>query len=160
MDDRTFGEKVSDDVAHFGGSWKFIILAGTFFAIWIGFNILTYFEIWHFDTFPFILLNLVLSFLAAFQAPFIMMSQNRAECKQDEAYRFFFNEIKELIQQDMESELRIEALEIEIIKELEIVKSQQSKLLERLQQAIAMEQITHYELGEILQHYDKPTQQA
>jgi len=157
MDDRTFGERISDEVAHFGGSWKFILLVGIFFAIWVAFNTLTYFEVWHFDAFPYILLNLVLSFIAAFQAPFIMMSQNRTEKKQDEAYRFFFNEIKELIQQDMESELRIEALEIEIIKELEIVKSQQSKLLERLQQAIAMEKVTHHELGEILQHYDKST---
>lgn len=155
MDDRTFGEKVSDDVTHFGGSWKFIILAGFFFIIWVGFNTLTYLDVWHFDTFPYILLNLVLSFIAAFQAPFIMMSQNRTEKKQDEAYRLLFCEIKELIQQDMESELRIEALEIEIIKELEMVKSQQSKLLERLQQAIALETITHHELSEILQHYDK-----
>src|SRR5688572_26658934 len=110
MDDRTFGERVSDEVTQFGGSWRFIIIAGIFFAIWIAFNTLIYFEIWQFDKFPYILLNLILSFIAAFQAPFIMMSQNRAEKKQDEGYRFLFNEIKELIKQDMESELRIEML--------------------------------------------------
>jgi uncharacterized membrane protein len=79
-DRRTPGEKVADVVADFGGSWTFI---GTFFAVlvmWMGFNI------WAtarsiFDPYPFILLNLVLSCLAAIQAPIIMMSQKRQEAK-------------------------------------------------------------------------------
>lgn len=79
-DRRTVGEKVADVVADFGGSWTFI---GSFFLVlllWIAFNI------WAstrtvFDPFPFILLNLVLSCLAAIQAPIIMMSQKRQEAK-------------------------------------------------------------------------------
>ena len=72
-----FGERVSDKIAEFGGSWKFIITFGTI-IIWIIFNafLLTSKA---FDPYPFILLNLVLSCLAALQAPVIMMSQNRQD---------------------------------------------------------------------------------
>ena len=70
---RTFGERVSDFVADFGGSWNFIISFFIILLVWIGFNV------WAatraiFDPYPFILLNLVLSCLAAIQAPIIMMS--------------------------------------------------------------------------------------
>jgi uncharacterized membrane protein len=76
----TFGEKLADKVATFGGSWFFIIAFFSFILIWIIINI------WllvtkPFDPFPFILLNLILSCLAAIQAPIIMMSQNRQEQK-------------------------------------------------------------------------------
>lgn len=77
----TFGDIVADKVAAFGGSWYFIF---TFFAIivvWMGFN-LTHFLQNPFDPYPFILLNLLLSCLAAFQAPVIMMSQNRQALKE------------------------------------------------------------------------------
>jgi uncharacterized membrane protein len=79
-DKRTLGEKAADAVADFGGSWNFI---GLFFAIlvaWMGFNIWTVTR-QVFDPYPFILLNLVLSCLAAIQAPIIMMSQKRQEAK-------------------------------------------------------------------------------
>ena len=76
----TFGQKVADKIAVFGGSWNFIILFFTFIVLWMSVNI------WilitkPFDPFPFILLNLILSCLAAIQAPIIMMSQNRQEQK-------------------------------------------------------------------------------
>ncbi len=75
---RSVGDRISDRVAEFGGSWKFIIYAGVFLAVWIGIN--SVFLLWHpFDPYPFILLNLILSLLAAIQAPIIMMSQNRQE---------------------------------------------------------------------------------
>lgn len=76
----TFGQRVADKVATFGGSWTFIILFGTFIAIWITINsaILIFGK---YDPYPFILLNLMLSCLAALQAPVIMMSQNRQEIK-------------------------------------------------------------------------------
>lgn len=90
-DDRTFGERLSDDIAKFGGSWKFIFTACALLTLWMGFNI--FFAEWSFDPYPFILLNLVLSCVAAFQAPFILMSQHRAEIKQDEAYRALLFEI-------------------------------------------------------------------
>ncbi len=72
---RTLGEKLADKVAVFGGSWKFLIMFSGVMAVWIAFNFLTAPA---FDPYPFILLNLVLSTLAAIQAPVIMMSQNRA----------------------------------------------------------------------------------
>jgi uncharacterized membrane protein len=77
---RTLGERAADLVAEFGGSWQFI---GFFFAIlviWMGFNVWAATRV-VFDPYPFILLNLVLSCLAAIQAPIIMMSQRRQEHK-------------------------------------------------------------------------------
>lgn len=74
------GQKISDKVARFGGSWKFIIIFGTVLLAWIVFNVLALSGS-NFDPYPFILLNLVLSCLAAIQAPVIMMSQNRQEEK-------------------------------------------------------------------------------
>jgi len=74
------GQRVADRVADFGGSWAFIGSFGGIIVLWIALNsvaLLTH----HFDPFPFILLNLVLSCLAAMQAPVIMMSQNRQEAK-------------------------------------------------------------------------------
>jgi uncharacterized membrane protein len=77
---RSFGERIADAVADFGGSWTFICLFFAILFIWMAFNI------WAstrevFDPYPFILLNLMLSCLAAIQAPIIMMSQNRQEAK-------------------------------------------------------------------------------
>ena len=76
----TFGQKVADEVARFGGSWTFILSFVAFMAIWMGLNVVQPFGI-AFDKYPFILLNLALSTLAAVQAPLIMMSQNRQEEK-------------------------------------------------------------------------------
>jgi len=76
----SIGEKLADKMASFGGSWSFIILFGVVLVTWISINA---FALWNinFDPYPFILLNLVLSCLAALQAPVIMMSQNRQEAK-------------------------------------------------------------------------------
>ncbi|ULQ53144.1 DUF1003 domain-containing protein [Flavihumibacter fluvii] len=76
----TEGQKISDKVARFGGSWKFIILFGCILTVWIIFNVLAIGR-FKFDPYPFILMNLVLSCIAALQAPVIMMSQNRQEEK-------------------------------------------------------------------------------
>jgi uncharacterized membrane protein len=74
------GERLADRIATFGGSWTFLILFGLFIVFWIMVNSLVLY--WRpVDPFPFILLNLVLSCLAAVQAPVIMMSQNRQEAK-------------------------------------------------------------------------------
>ena len=74
----TFGEHIADKVAEFGGSWRFIILFLSVMAVWIVANSLLL--LWRpFDPYPYILLNLFLSCLAAIQAPVIMMSQNRQE---------------------------------------------------------------------------------
>ena len=76
----TFGERVSDNVAKFGGSWKFIISFTVLMFLWIFLNTVIL-KNKSFDPYPFILLNLALSCLAAIQAPIIMMSQNRQENK-------------------------------------------------------------------------------
>jgi uncharacterized membrane protein len=74
------GEAISDKVASFGGSWKFIIIFFVVLLIWIVLNTVTLL-LQPFDPYPFILMNLILSCLAAIQAPIIMMSQNRQETK-------------------------------------------------------------------------------
>ena len=79
----TFGQRIADKVASFGGSWTFIISFGVFIAIWICINVF-WLVTKSFDPYPFILLNLILSCLAALQAPVIMMSQNRQEEKDRE----------------------------------------------------------------------------
>jgi CRP/FNR family cyclic AMP-dependent transcriptional regulator len=75
----TTGERIADAVARFGGSWSFIILFGTVLVVYSGINIALGKSAW--DPYPFILLNLFLSMLAAIQAPVIMMSQNRQDTK-------------------------------------------------------------------------------
>lgn len=77
----TFGERVADKIATFGGSWKFIGIFFSIILIWILINTLWLVGDDQFDPYPFILLNLALSTLAAFQAPIIMMSQNRQAAK-------------------------------------------------------------------------------
>lgn len=82
----SFGQRVADHVASFGGSWKFIISFSIFIIIWISLNVL-WLSNRQFDPYPFILLNLILSCIAALQAPVIMMSQNRQEEKDRERAR-------------------------------------------------------------------------
>lgn len=79
-DVRTLGERLSDRIAEFGGSWRFILTFGGFLLLWVAFNTL----VWAAhppDPYPFIFLNLLLSCVAALQAPVIMMSQNRQESR-------------------------------------------------------------------------------
>ncbi|MEO8123602.1 MAG: DUF1003 domain-containing protein [Burkholderiales bacterium] len=76
----SFGERLADKIADFGGSWIFLICFGIFLVIWVAINSLVL--LWRpLDPYPFIFLNLILSCLAAVQAPVIMMSQNRQEAK-------------------------------------------------------------------------------
>jgi len=83
VDNRTFGQIIADKVASFGGSWTFIISFFIFITLWIASNAVLLLNK-GFDPYPFILLNLILSCLAALQAPVIMMSQNRQEEKDRE----------------------------------------------------------------------------
>jgi uncharacterized membrane protein len=78
----SFGQRLADKVASFGGSWAFIILFSGILCTWIGLNSFILIH-WNkvFDPYPYILLNLMLSMIAAFQAPIIMMSQNRQAAK-------------------------------------------------------------------------------
>lgn len=73
----TLGQKIADRVAATMGSWRFIIVQSVMLTIWIALNVTAFVERW--DPYPFILLNLALSFQAAYAAPFIMMAQNRQQ---------------------------------------------------------------------------------
>jgi uncharacterized membrane protein len=75
----TFGDRLADHVARFGGSWSFIISFGVVLCAWVAVNVILATRAW--DPYPFILLNLFLSMIAALQAPIIMMSQNRQDEK-------------------------------------------------------------------------------
>ncbi len=76
-DQLTLGQKVADSVAAGMGSWRFIIIQSAILIVWIVLNVTAWVQRW--DPYPFILLNLALSFQAAYAAPFIMMSQNRQQ---------------------------------------------------------------------------------
>ncbi len=110
----TLGQRVADQVAVTMGSWSFIIVQSVLLAVWIGLNITAYIERW--DPYPFILLNLLLSFQAAYAAPVIMMSQNRQQDidRRDAANDYRIN---------VKAELEIESLHAKIdeLREKEVL---------------------------------------
>ena len=112
-------DRVADRVAAFGGSWTFIIIFGCFLAVWILINILPFLGL-QFDPKPFILLNLILSFIAAFQAPIIMMSQNRqaARDKHESIIDFAINYKAEQEIGDLQKHLHRMEAELAEIKEM------------------------------------------
>ena len=112
-------DRVADKVASFGGSWTFIIIFACFLFVWITINLLPFLGI-QFDPKPFILLNLILSFIAAFQAPIIMMSQNRqaARDKHESIIDFAINYKAEQEIDDMQKHLHRMETELAEIKEL------------------------------------------
>jgi uncharacterized membrane protein len=130
-----FGERLSDRVVEIVGSWKFIITQSVLLIIWITLNVVGIIERW--DPYPFILLNLMLSFQAAYTAPIIMMSQNRQSQidRQDAKHDYEVN---------LKAELEIELLhdQINLIREgemfeiINILKSKERpfELIELLQQ--------------------------
>ncbi len=75
----TFGQRIADHFANIMGSWSFIIIQSIVLALWVMINVMAF--VWRWDPYPFILLNLALSFQAAYAAPIIMMSQNRQAAK-------------------------------------------------------------------------------
>ena len=117
---RTFGDKLADKLTEIAGSWKFIIGMIIFLLSWILLNI---FVIVNADPYPFILLNLILSCIAALQAPIIMMSQNR-EAKKDRLRSS--NDYKT----DLKSELILEELHNEIKK----LAANQNKILKYIEE--------------------------
>jgi uncharacterized membrane protein len=126
-DQRTFGQIVADKVAAFGGSWKFIILFFVFILLWIAGNVFLLINK-GFDPYPFILLNLILSCLAALQAPVIMMSQNRQEEKDRER-------AKKDYMINLKSELEIRMLDEKIDH---LIMRQQQELIEMQKVQIEM----------------------
>ena len=131
----TRGQKISDKVARFGGSWAFIISFFVVLIIWIIYNTNASKQS-EFDPYPFILMNLILSCIAALQAPIIMMSQNRQEEKdrQRSENDYLINlkaelELRNLHQKiDLLQEEQIKTLFDSQAKQLEILKSIHQKL--------------------------------
>lgn len=131
----TRGQKISDKVANFGGSWAFIITFFVILAAWIIFNTLVPTNE-EFDPYPFILMNLILSCIAALQAPIIMMSQNRQEEKDRKRSEndYLINlkaelELRSLHQKiDLLLEEQIKTLFESQAKQLELLKSIERKL--------------------------------
>ena len=110
---RSPGARVSDAVAATVGSWRFIIIQSVLLVIWMALNVIGFIE--HWDPYPFILLNVVLSFQAAYTAPIIMMSQNRqAQIDRDAAQHDYDINCK--------AELEIELLhqKVDLLREKEI----------------------------------------
>jgi len=127
----TFGERLSDRIAEFGGSWKFLITFGAVLLFWIALNgviLVTR----AFDPYPFILLNLILSCLAAVQAPIIMMSQNRAEArdrlraendykvnlKAELEIRHLHEKIDHLLRRQYNRLFEIQQIQVELLEEI------------------------------------------
>ena len=127
----TFGEHLSDRIAEFGGSWKFIITFGSVLVVWIAFNAVVLLNR-GFDPYPFILLNLILSCLAALQAPIIMMSQNRAESrdrlraendykvnlKAELEIRHLHEKVDHLLRKQYNRLFEIQQIQIELLEEI------------------------------------------
>jgi uncharacterized membrane protein len=127
----SLGERLSDRVATFGGSWRFLCLFAAVMVTWMGVN--SWLLAGHpFDPFPYILLNLLLSCLAAVQAPVIMMSQNRQESrdrlrarndylvnlKAELDIRLLHEKLDHLLRHQWERLLEIQEIQIELMNEL------------------------------------------
>jgi uncharacterized membrane protein len=134
-DSLTFGQRIADGVAATMGSWRFIIIQSVLLAIWLVLNVTELiFRAW--DPYPFILLNLALSFQAAYAAPIIMMSQNRQSAKDR-------MQAEQDLNTDLKAELLIEELhgsvdELRLEKWADLLKIQehQIELLQRVIQRL------------------------
>ena len=128
----TFGERLADSVAEFGGSWTFIIIFFSLLILWILANVYILLNK-GFDPYPFILLNLILSCLASIQAPIIMMSQNRREekdrrrargdfminLKSEMEVRNLHSKIDLLISEQMQSLFRAQQSQLELLTKID-----------------------------------------
>lgn len=122
----TFGEWLADRVAEFGGSWTFISLFGVVLVVWTATNTLILVN--GFDPYPFIFLNLMLSMLAALQAPIIMMSQNRQSTKDRAA-----------AQHDYEVNLKAELEIMTLHEKLDLVRTEQlTQLIQKQEEQIKL----------------------
>ena len=134
----SLGERLADKIAAFGGSWVFLILFAVFLLLWVGTNSLVLF--WRpLDPYPFIFLNLILSCLAAVQAPIIMMSQNRQEAKDrirsehdyqinlkaELEIRHLHEKMDHLLSHQWERLVQIQELQLEVLADLGAAKHRQ-----------------------------------
>ncbi len=127
----SFGQKVADKVASFGGSWTFILTFLGLLIVWILINVILFVNK-GFDPYPFILLNLILSCIAALQAPVIMMSQNRTEerdrerakkdyminLKSELEIRILHEKVDHLIMHQEQSMIEIQRIQMDMMKEI------------------------------------------
>lgn len=120
-DEYSFGQRAADKIAKFAGSWGFIFSFVAVLVLWMVINVLMASNA--FDAYPFILLNLVLSCVAAIQAPLIMMSQNRQEAKD-----------RRRAENDYRINLKSELIVDDIHEKLDLVLENQRKILRRLEQ--------------------------
>ncbi|MCQ2003985.1 DUF1003 domain-containing protein [Rhizobium sp. NRK18] len=130
--DKTFGERLADNIATFGGSWSFIMSFGVFMAFWVIANtVLLTRDV--FDPYPFVFLNLVLSMLAALQAPIIMMSQNR------QAARDRFEAAKDY-EVNLKAELEVLALhqkiDMQVLGEIARLREDVARLAQALERPV------------------------
>ena len=129
---RTFGERLADGIAEFGGSWRFITSFFGFIVVWILANIVLWKASAAPDPYPFILLNLLLSCLASLQAPIIMMSQNRQEARDREhsrqdyqinlkaelEIRHLHEKMDHLLQNHSRRLLEIQEIQVQLLRQL------------------------------------------
>ncbi len=131
------GAQISDAVTGTVGSWKFILIQSFLLALWIILNVIGWIK--HWDEYPFILLNLALSFQAAYATPFILMSQNRqSEIDREKA--------KQDLDVNIKAEMEVESLHQKIdslrdreIAELREMLAMQNKTIQRLEEMLARE---------------------
>ncbi len=131
------GAQISDAVTETVGSWKFILIQSFLLGVWIVLNVIGWIK--HWDEYPFILLNLALSFQAAYATPFILMSQNRqSEIDREKAMQDLDIDIKA----EMEVEAlhqKIDSLRDKEIAELREMLAMQNKTIQRLEEMLARE---------------------
>ncbi|PSB25092.1 DUF1003 domain-containing protein [Chlorogloea sp. CCALA 695] len=127
----SLGDRVSDQVAAIMGSWRFIIIQSVLLAVWVTLNVVGVSQ--HWDPYPFILLNLMLSFQAAYAAPIIMMSQNRQAVidRVDAKHDYEVNQKAELEIELMQDKLNL--LREEEIVELKTLLIEQRQIITRLE---------------------------
>jgi uncharacterized membrane protein len=128
----TFGERLADDVAKYAGSWGFISIFALFLVVWMALNVVAWINTW--DPYPFILLNLVLSCIAAVQAPIIMMSQNRQAVHDRERDEIGFQRTKMDLQVDTMAAKGVRNAEIgrvEMLRKLAEIDKKLDKVLKK-----------------------------
>jgi uncharacterized membrane protein len=128
------GDRIADIVTEVVGSWRFIIIQSCLLTLWIFLNVIAWVR--HWDPYPFILLNLALSFQAAYATPFILMSQNRqSEIDRDRAQQDLDCDIKAELEIELIHE-KIDALRVLEIAELHLLIQTQSETIARIEQLL------------------------
>jgi uncharacterized membrane protein len=131
------GERVADVVTATVGSWRFILIQSCLLAVWIVLNVMAW--VAHWDPYPFILLNLALSFQAAYATPFILMSQNRqSTIDRDKAQQDLDCDLKAEIEIELLHE-KLDSLREREIAELRMSIDRQYEIIQRLESLLAQE---------------------